>query len=499
MSDIAHFLNATFVGLVALYVCLQTALTIAQVRSAEHAADKLPAAFRASVPIAVHRKAADYTGETAQADLVAAYLGAIVCLMLTLGNGFNVLAAGTMAIFGAGLLSQFSMCMTVLIVLALIDFPIAWWKEFRINERYGYEKMRSSVWLRRKAADTAAGLIVEAPLLLGTLYILDISSYAWWMLAFVVSAAWLVWRLFIRTDWVMGYAPDVTPMADGPNKTRLQRFLKKLELPTEDICVAPKPTRWRLGDAYFCRRPFKPRRLVIFQEAAEKLKGEELFAVVACAAGRVNRWHKPVRFVFFAVLSLLFWRGFSLLALWPDFYASLNIEPQLAVVHGSVNPGLILLITLTVVPIVLYPLVLLVHAFTRLLDFDEDAYAVQTVGSKPFIRALVKLQEDYRNTLTPSRFFSLANHIRPHVTQRITEAFIDEQKLKRAQLAARRTAEGDMAGQFASILVDRRRRRDERNARLWRLRNLEITEKNALRHRTQSFNPLPGAAIKGNR
>ena len=99
MSDIAHLLNASFLGLIALYVCLQTALTIAQVRSAEHAADILPAAFRASVPLALHRKAADYTGETAQADLVNGYLGAIICLVLTLGNGFNLLAAGTMAVF----------------------------------------------------------------------------------------------------------------------------------------------------------------------------------------------------------------------------------------------------------------------------------------------------------------------------------------------------------------------------------------------------------------
>lgn len=499
MSDIAHLLNASFLGLIALYVCLQTALTIAQVRSAEHAADKLPAAFRASVPLVLHRKAADYTGETAQADLVNAYLGALICLVLTLGNGFNLLAAGTMAVFGAGLFSQFTMCLTVLIVLAVIDFPLAWWKEFRINERYGYEKMRSGTWIRRKLIDSTAGLLVEAPILLGALYILDIASYAWWMFAFFVSVVWLAWRLFIRTDWIAGYAPDVTPMADGPDKTRLMRFVAKLGLPTAEICVSPKPAGWRLGNAYFCRRPLYPRRLVIFEDAVRQLKGDELLAVVACAAGRINRWHKPVRFLFFTAFSLLFWWGFSLLAVWPDFYAMMNIEPSLAVVHGSVNPGLLLLITLTVVPIALYPLVLFVHAFTRLLDYDEDEYAVQTVGSKPFIRALVKLHRDYRNTLTPSRFFSLANHIRPHVTQRITEAFIDEQKIKRAQQTARRTAEGDMAGRFAAVMADRRRRRDERNARLWRLRSLELTERRALLHRTQSFNPLPGAAVKGNR
>ena len=165
------------------------------------------------------------------------------------------------------------------------------------------------------------------------------------------------------------------------------RFVAKLGLPTAEICVSPKPAGWRLGNAYFCRRPLYPRRLVIFEDAVRQLKGDELLAVVACAAGRINRWHKPVRFLFFTAFSLLFWWGFSLLAVWPDFYAMMNIEPSLAVVHGSVNPGLLLLITLTVVPIALYPLVLFVHTFTRLLDYDEDEYAVQTVGSKPLRRA----------------------------------------------------------------------------------------------------------------
>ncbi len=499
MSDIAHFLNACFVGLVAFYVCMQTALTIAQVRSAEHAADKLPAAFRSSVPLAVHRKAADYTGETSQADLVNAYLGAIICLLLTLGNGFNFLAAGTMAVMGSGLLSQFTMCFTVMFVLAVIDFPLAWWKQFRINERYGYEKTRSSAWVKEKLADTATGLLVAIPLLLGVLYILNIASYVWWMLAALASVAWLAWRIFLKTDWVAGYASNVTPMADGPRKSAILKFLQSEGFKNTEICTGDKPAGWRHGNAYFCRRPLRPRRLVIFTEAATILSEDELLAVVACASGRLCRWHRPVLFVFFATLSCLFWWGFSLLAIWPDFYAALNINPALAVVHGSVNPGLLLLITATVVPVVLYPLVLAIHAFTRLLDFDEDAYAVRLVGSKPFIRALVKLHHDYRNTLTPSRFFSLANHIRPHVTQRITQAFIDEQKMKRAAQTARTALEGDLAGQFAAVVAERRRRRNEKNARLWRERTLALRERAALAARAVSFNPIPGDAIKGNR
>lgn len=499
MSDIAHLLNACFVGLVAFYICMQTALTIAQVRSAEHAADKLPAAFRSSVPLAVHRKAADYTGETVQADLVSAYMGAIVCLLMTLGNGFNFLAAGTMAVLGSGLLSQFAMCFAVVLLLAIIDFPIAWWKYFRINERYGYEKTRSKTWIFENLSDTATGLLVTIPFLLGGLYILDISSYVWWIFAAIVTGAWLFWSIFIKPTWVMGYASGVRPMAQGALRDSLSEFLETLELPNTEIYTSPTPKGWRHGDAYFSRRPMKPRRLVIFEEAVQTLNEQELQAIVACAACRITRWHRPVRFFFFLTISTLFWWAMSLLAVWPDFYTALNIEPALAIIRGSPNPGLLMLIAVIVIPIVFYPLVLLIHAFTRMLDFDEDAFAVRTVGSKALIRALVKRHRDYRNTLTPSRFYSLANHIRPHVTQRITQAFIAEQKMKHAQHAAKAALEGDMAEQFSAVIAARRAERRKKLSRRWRARTLDLAERTSLAKRAASFNTLPGAAVEGNR
>lgn len=119
---------------------MQTALAILQVKAAEHAAVGLPPAFRSAVDLRVHRKAADYTGEIVQADLVNAILGALVCLTLTFGNGFNLITASFSALWGTGIISQFFIVFTVSLILTVIDIPVAWWKQFRINERYGYEK-----------------------------------------------------------------------------------------------------------------------------------------------------------------------------------------------------------------------------------------------------------------------------------------------------------------------------------------------------------------------
>lgn len=90
-----------------------------------------------------------------QADLVNAILGALVCRTATLGNGFNLSLPGFSALWGTGIHSQFFIVFTVSLILTVIDIPVAWWKQFRINERYGYEKTERGLWFKRLITDIA--------------------------------------------------------------------------------------------------------------------------------------------------------------------------------------------------------------------------------------------------------------------------------------------------------------------------------------------------------
>ena len=97
-------------------------------------------------------------------------------------------------------------------------------------------------------------------------------------------------------------------------------------------------------------------RLVIFNHVLARLTDEEICAVAACAIGRINRCHNAARLFFFIGLSTLFWWGLAFLSEKTWFYASLNIEPSLAIPNGAINPGLLFAICIAVVPVVLYPL-----------------------------------------------------------------------------------------------------------------------------------------------
>ena len=104
-----------------------------------------------------------------------------------------------------------------------------------------------------------------------------------------------------------------------------------------------RPKSWRHGNAIFVKRRGKF-RLVIFNHVLARLTDEEICAVAACAIGRINRCHNAARLFFFIGLSTLFWWGLAFLSEKTWFYASLNIEPSLAIPNGAINPGLLFLV-----------------------------------------------------------------------------------------------------------------------------------------------------------
>ena len=156
----------------------------------------------------------------------------------------------------------------------------------------------------------------------------------------------------------------------------------------------------------------------------------------------------------------------------------------MALENGAVIPGVLIGIVLTTFPVILYPVVFLVHLFTRMLEYDADACVVHTVGAVPLIRAIVKLHTDYRNTLTPNRLYSLANHRRPHITQRILAAQAEARKLRHLAMKARQEKLADRQALFNAILLRREENDEKGNSRRVQTAKETIAEAANLKNRT---------------
>ncbi len=483
MFEVAAFLKITFLALIVFYVCIQVTLLISEVRTAEHEADTVPSAFTGLVSIEEHRKAIDFTAEIVQSDTINALVGAAVALLFTLGGGIDLLWAFMSVLSDQGIASQFVLVVFILFVLGILDLPFDWWRNFRILERYGMERTNARTWLRTRLRTTFIGWLTDLPIVLILLIILNLTSYFWWMICFVASFSWFFWHEYLYPTWVVGLSKEAVELPDGSLKEKLNALLKDLGFSEVKIYTLTRPQGLKHTNALLVQPSAKP-RLILFRHTLNTLTEEEILAVSANAIAQVGRWHRFARCALFFALSLAFWWGFAWIADKSYFYEALGIHPSIALANGAAIPGVLIAIAITTFPVVLYPIVFIVHILTRRLEYDADAYVVRMVGAAPLIHAIVKLHTDYRNTLTPDRLYSVANHRRPHITHRILAAQIESERLRYLTQKARLERINDRQILFNSILAMREKERTKEISHLVESEREKLQEALNLQKRT---------------
>lgn len=163
MSLHATFIEHTFVSILALYVTLECAVTILQTRAAEKSCGRVPEGFEKKLTLAGIRKAADYTGELAQANLLLTVVGAGFALFMTFGNGLNVFTAVIETIMGPGIPADWVLISLIVLLMLLIELPFGWWARYRVKERYGYMREPRMRWLSRTLSEALWGWLVFMP------------------------------------------------------------------------------------------------------------------------------------------------------------------------------------------------------------------------------------------------------------------------------------------------------------------------------------------------
>ena len=483
MFEVAGFLKITFLALIVFYVCIQVTLLISEVRTAEHETDAVPSAFSGLVSLEEHRKAIDFTAEIVQSDTINALVGAAVTLLFTLGGGIDLLWACMSVLSDQGIASQFVLVVFILLVLGILDLPFDWWRNFRILERYGMERTNAKTWLRSRIRTTCVGWLTDLPIVLILLVILNLTSYFWWMLCFLACFAWYFWREYLYPTWIVGLSKEAVELPDGSLKEKLNALIHDLGFSEVKIYTLNRPQGLKHTNALLVQPSAKP-RLILFRHTLNCLTEEEILAVSANAIAQVGRWHRFARCVVFFALSLAFWWGFAWIADKAYFYEALGIHPSIALANGAPIPGVLMAIVITTFPVLLYPIVFLIHILTRRLEYDADACVVRMVGAKPLIHAIVKLHTDYRNSLTPDRLYSVANHRRPHITHRILAAQIESERLQVLARKARLERINDRQILFNAILARREKERTQKISHLVESEREKLQEALNLQKRT---------------
>jgi STE24 endopeptidase len=406
--------SSQFTLLFLLALALTTALRLwLDMRHLRHVVvhrNQVPPDFAGRIDLADHRKAADYTVAKVRVGMLEIAIDTLVLLVLTIGGALGMIDQALRGFLGGGYLQGLALFACVGLLGFVIGLPASLYRTFRIEARFGFNKLTWPLWFADLAKGAALTVLIGGPLLLAVLWLMDVMGKNWWLYV------WLVWLgtnllvLFLYPTVIAPLFNKFTPLEDASLKARIETLLTRCGFTSSGLFVMDGSKRSAHGNAYFTGFG-RAKRIVFFDTLLEKLAPQEIEAVLAHELGHFKHRHVIKRIALSGALSLAFLWLLGQLIDQPWFFAGLNV--------GAGGTAMGLLLFSMVLPVFLFPLAPLTSAFSRKHEYEADAYAARQTAAADLITALAKLYRDNAATLTPDPLHSLFHDSHPPASQRI--------------------------------------------------------------------------------
>jgi STE24 endopeptidase len=403
----------TWVFLAALTAATATRLwlSLRQMRHVRAHRGAVPPTFAEAIPLSAHQKAADYTVENTRLGMAEMLIGAALLLVLTLGGAIDALHEQWARVFEpAGLAHGVALIASVMVLLALVDLPLALYRTFGIEQRYGFNRITPRLFIADLVKQALVAAALGSPLLLLVLWLMQRMGSLWWL---YVWLAWMAFNVLVLLAYPTFIAPlfnRFSRLEDASLAKRIESLLARCGFRASGLYVMDGSRRSSHGNAYFTGFG-AAKRIVFFDTLLSRLAPAEVEAVLAheLAHYRLHHVWKRIALLFAASAGFLWILGQLIEKPW--FYDGLGV--------GHPSTAAALLLFLLVAPVFTFFLQPFSSLYSRRHEFEADAYAAQHAEASELVRALVKLYQDNAATLTPDPLHSAFYDSHPPASVRI--------------------------------------------------------------------------------
>ena len=370
----------------------------------------VPDAFREQIQLNDHQKAADYTSAKTRFAMLGIQFDAILLLILTVGGGIQAISDLCQSWFSSSLTQGVATLIAVLLLSSLLEAPFNLYRTFRIEARFGFNKMTLKLYLMDTLKGLLVGSVLGLPLLFGVLWLMARMGEYWWLYVWGLWVTFNLLILFIYPTFIAPLFNKFNPLQDDAMKTRIEALLSRCGFTSSGLFVMDGSRRSAHGNAYFTGFG-KTRRIVFFDTLLDRLSIEEIEAVLAHELGHFKHRHVVKRIALTFAMSLAFLWLLAMLMQTSWFYQGLGVNTP--------STALALLLFFLVMPVFSFLLSPVMAAYSRKHEFEADAYAARQTASSDLVNALVKLYQDNAATLTPDPLYSQFYDTHPPAAVRI--------------------------------------------------------------------------------
>jgi STE24 endopeptidase len=371
----------------------------------------VPPEFVGAVDPATLAKISDYTLENSRFGLVESIIDNGILLLFLFSGVLAAydrwIASLSSSFTGNGVL--FALILTT--VQAVIGMPFSLYRNFRIENKYGFNTMTLKLWITDAAKGLAIGMVITTILVFVALWLVTWSPSLWWLWVWLFFLAFSIFLMYLSPYIIEPLFFKFEPLQVEGLEDRIRSLMDKAGLKVSRVFQVDASRRSRHSNAYFTGIG-KVKRIVLFDTLLQQMSQEEILAVLAHEVGHWKKKHVLKRIVMTEAMAFCgLFIAFRLVQ--DDLLPTLLGLPDVSL-YAKV------LILSFLGSIVMFPLTPLFSALSRRDERESDRFAVGLTGTpQAMASALVKLSKENLANLHPHPLYAKFYYSHPPVVERI--------------------------------------------------------------------------------
>ncbi len=372
--------------------------------------NRVPEAFQGQIALADQQKAADYTLARVRLGRWATVFESLIKVGFTVGGGLAAVDAWMRHAVANEPWHGCLVILAVFLMLQLLGLPFTLWRTFRIEARFGFNRISPRLFAADLAKRWLLALALAAPLAWVTLWLMNSMGTWWWVWVWLVALSTMVIVTWAAPRFIAPLFNRFTAITDATLKERVEGLLRRCGYEAGGgVFVMDGSRRSAHGNAYFTGIG-RNKRIVFFDTLLARIDLAEIEAVLAHELGHFRLHHVRQRLLtsllsVLAALALLGW-----LARMPEYYSAFS-APE--------NSAMALLLFALTIPAFAFFTTPIEAWWSRRQEFAADEFAARHADAGRLVTALVKLYRDNATTLTPDRVHSAFYDSHPAAAERI--------------------------------------------------------------------------------
>jgi STE24 endopeptidase len=376
--------------------------------------NEVPPAFRGVMDESTYRRSIDYTLAKNRFGNIVNVFDAVV-LIAVLFSGLLPWAFGKFD-FATSTLAMAGFLFVTGIALSIPGLPFAWYAQFKIEERFGFNTTSMKMWIVDRLKGLLLAVLLGYPVLVLVLKLIEWTGASWWLWAAAIVVAFQLLVLLVAPAIIMPLFNKFTPLAKGALRERLFALARRTGFPTRRIDVMDGSKRSRHSNAFFTGFG-RFRKIVLFDTLIAQLTEPEVESVLAHEIGHYKKRH-IIKMLSVSIAGVFVaFAAIAWLARQQWFYRAFGFEHQTGFAAANVVPAILLFALLAeTLGFWFSPLI---HIWSRRFEYEADAFARVAMGEKQsLIQALRKLSEKNLSNLTPHPLYSSFYYSHPTLLER---------------------------------------------------------------------------------